>query len=474
MRTEALRRWQAFHEDGNVADLYAAVALFDDVLATAGPNDGNRPRALGQLAAARQVLYTQTGDLTDLEAAVQLTREAIARRSEPAAGDQSNLGNALRLLYEATGRLAALHEAIELARSAILNTPERHPARATRLSNLGYALRLRYAHSGRSADIDEAIAIGRASLAAEHDHAGHVRRMQSNLGVALRERHERTGDPADLDEAIRLATDSTSASPANDLDRPGMINNLGLALSRRHAIGGALDDLDAAIFAHRAAVEATTAENPDITGYALNLATAIRRRAEHIDDPILLDEAIDAAQFAESLLADQHPDRAMTLSALGRAYRLRHRHRGRPDDARLSVATRLAAAAVPTAPPGERAIAALTAAEWATIDRDAEAAMSGYSAAVALLGQVAWHGLKQADRERHLSRLRNVAQDASASALSTAQPDSAIELLEQGRSVIWSQYLQYSADLTALRTSAPTIAERLHEVQVALAMREPR
>lgn len=472
-RAEARRSWIAYTEHEDVADLHAAVASFDETLAAVPDGAEHRARALHESAAARQVRYMRLGDPDDLTASIELTRAAIERRADPAmaAADHANLGNALRLAYEVSGELAALHESIRHARAAVQATPDPHPARATRLSNLGYSLRLRFAHTGRAADIDDAVEVARSALAAAIANDPTLARLQSNLGIALRERHERSGSAEDLHEAVRLAVAAAVGTSTDAPDRPGMLTNLGLALIRRFTLTGDVADLRGAVVAHRAAVDATPGTSPDAATYVLNLATALRIEAEHDDAPSPTDDAVHAAERAELLLPDGHPDHVLSLSAMGRALRLRHRRSGDPEDARRSVAARRAAAAVRTAPPEERAIAASTAAQWAIEDGDAESAASGYAMAVDLLSRVAWHGLESSDRERHLGRWHGLARDAAASALAVGHAGDAVELLEQGRSVLWSQTLQYAAGTADLATVAPAQAFRLDTVGAALAGR---
>ena len=68
-----------------------------------------------------------------------------------------------------------------------------------------------------------------------------------------------------------------------------------------------------------------------------------------------------------------------------------------------------------------------------------------------------WQGLRRADQERQLLDLSGVVADAAA----VASPARAVELLEQGRSVLWSQLVERRTDLTVLRQARPDLADRL-------------
>ena len=69
----------------------------------------------------------------------------------------SNLGGALQARFEHAGRKADLDAALDLYRQAVTVTPNDHPSRAMYLSNLGVTLRARFERTGRDADLDAAI-----------------------------------------------------------------------------------------------------------------------------------------------------------------------------------------------------------------------------------------------------------------------------------------------------------------------------
>jgi tetratricopeptide (TPR) repeat protein len=110
----------------------------------------------------------------------------------------SNLGAAMRARFDYSGAVEDLDAAIQLGRQAVAATDEDHPGRAMYLSNLGAALLARSEHSGPPADLDAAIQLGQRALAAcPEDHPGRVMFL-SNLGRALQRRFARDGSPEDL------------------------------------------------------------------------------------------------------------------------------------------------------------------------------------------------------------------------------------------------------------------------------------
>ena len=95
-------------------------------------------------------------------------------------------------------------------------------------------------------------------------------------------------------------------------------------------------------------------------------------------------------------------------------------------------------------------------------------AAEGFAASIGLLATVAWHGLDRSTRETQLEQLAGMVPDAAASSIRAGRPDQAVELLEQGRSVLWTQALNLRRDLTRLADEAPDLAERLNNIRTVL------
>jgi hypothetical protein len=91
----------------------------------------------------------------------------------------------------------------------------------------------------------------------------------------------------------------------------------------------------------------------------------------------------------------------------------------------------------------------------------ADAAESAYACAVRLLPLVAWRGLRRSAQEDQLSRWPGLGSDAAAWAIRAAHPELAVELIEEGRSVLWMQLLQTRSDLDDIRSTRADVAARL-------------
>jgi len=85
-----------------------------------------------------------------------------------------------------------------------------------------------------------------------------------------------------------------------------------------------------------------------------------------------------------------------------------------------------------------------------------------------LLPLVAWHGLDQATREHHLREWAGLAPDSAAAAVAAGNPVRAVELLEAGRSMLWTQAWHLRQDLATLQEQASSLAMALEASRAVL------
>ncbi|MET0496190.1 MAG: hypothetical protein ABW000_23950 [Actinoplanes sp.] len=421
-------------------------------------------------AAALQQRYLETGEIEHLQAAITHSRADLAAcgpddPSRPVC--LSRLSNAMRMRYEHLGDERDLHDAIAAGRECVDRTPPGHRSKPLRLSNLGFALRLRYERLGHPGDLEQAVDVGEKAVAGADDDDPGLPRMISNVAVARRVRYEVSGESDDLARAIDAGTRCLRHTAPDAYERRGMLSNLGLAYLERFEIARDRSDLAQAAALLHQGLDVTPEDDPDWPAYALNLSVAMRTVAVELT-AAAIDEAVELAERAQARLPSGHRERAGAWSDLGRAHRIRARMTGDKAEAERAIAYRRKAAADPVAAPTTRALAAAAWADWSREDGDLTAAVAGFSAAVELLSLVAWHGLGAAAQERHLRRWRDLTRTAAATCAEAGTAPRGVELLEQGRAVMWNQLLDRRADFDTLRAREPDLAHRLDQIRVAL------
>lgn len=479
----------------------------------------NWAEAAATLATYLQMGFARTTDVSSLDEAIQLYRAALRttdRVGLPLARWQSNLGVALLSRFEQDSALPGLEEAVGLLRAACANAPSDAPEVASFASNLGDALLWRYEYTGRLDDMDEAVALieqaEQFSVPEDPDHPAFL----LNLAAALQFRWDSTGSSNDLDRAISYTMEALERIPVDDPVRPEILVGLAASLTERSAIASGADtDLrdardavaQALHFApqgHPARLRAlaclgtvlgtsaSATTGPQSERYAVagkqalsealtlvptgaaqrptllsGLGLACLRVAEETRFLRDLDEAIDYLRQAVSSTLPQEPRRAKYLINLGQALISRRDVVGELADLDEAQSALAEASAIDEAAAAVRLFAARLLGEVSisASAQDPAAGLHGFSAAVRLAPRVAWHGLPQHDQQRVAEALDGLGRDAAATAIAAGRLEEAVELVEQGRALLWANRLQHRHDLDELYLIDPVLAARLDEVR---------
>ncbi len=460
-----------FQRAGKPADLDAAIDALGEALHAAPPGHSDRPSFLTNLSAALHNRFDLLANLGDLDAAFDAISEALAATPADHPDLPSRLasqGSVLEARFRRTSDRADLENAVTALRAAIDATPAGHTDRPRHLATLGSALHLRFERLGEATDADAAIAAFQEAVSGiADDHPSRVGWL-SDIGATLMIRFDQLGNPADLDNAIANLRKAVDAAPADWADRARPLANYGAALHTRFQRSGNPKDLEDAIAAMRTAADATPAGNSALAHRWGNLGNALESRFDLLGDPADLDAAIRLTRQALDIIAADHPERANCLNNLAGVLETRFAERHDPADAQAAFDARREATTVTSASVRTRLRAARAWGEVAAKSRRWPDAADGYETAVRLLPLLAWHGLGRGSRERLTEDSRGLAGDGAACAIATGQPGRALEILEQGRGVLWSQLLETRTDLTALHQAEPRLAARLAALRAEL------
>lgn len=463
-----------FEQTEDQADLNAAiVASRQAVDATPGGHPA-RIKYLGSLGLALRARSQLTGQLADIDAAMAPRQQALAaaQADDPSrAGMLSDLAVVLLDRFERSGQLADLDTAVDLLGEAIDITRHPDPHRALHLSNLGNVLRTRWRSGGPERDLDTAIELLTEAVGTAPADDPNNGMYKSNLGTILLDRFARTHQQRDLDTAIELLTRAAESAVSGRHRRAVALSNLASGLRTRFERGGEPGDLDAAIRVLGEALDMTDPGHPDRAEMLANLADALQARFELGGEQHDLDVAIATSRQAVDATPDDHTRRAVRLSRLGQIFLSRFEKvggRSNSDDLMESIKCFREAANNATASWDVRITAAWGWGRVAEQYVEPGLALEGYSAAVGLLPETVWHGAERSTQEEHLTRWSSLATDAAACAVTAGEPCRAVEMLEQGRSVLWTQALRLRSDLSRLHEQAPDLAARLEQVRSAL------
>ena len=406
-----------------------------------------------------------------LDEAVEACRNAVRLAADTPAATSCRSGLAIALASRSsrTGSGADLDEAILEARAAVAATADDHPMLPGRQTNLAAALHLRYLRHDTAKDLDDAVAAAHSAVTHHQRDLAYTGLYLANLAYILRVRAERGADAADIDAAATAAAAAVETTPPGHSSNAARHAMLAAALLTRYEHNAQPHDLLAALSAIEQVLpelEETDADRPLVL---TNLCVLLRHRAELTDTTEDIDSAVVAGEQAVVALTPGHPDRAGAQLNLGTALACRHAATSEPSDLAAAIAAWRLAANQPTAPVDIRMAAARTWATAATNARRFESAAEAAMTTIELLTLLAWRGGARSDQERRLSENAGVGRDAAASLTAIDAADCAVLALESGRTVLWTQLLEFGDDLALLHGKVPRLAAELLRVRDALA-----
>jgi CHAT domain/Tetratricopeptide repeat len=315
--------------------LDAAIILAASAVRAASREHPRRARYFGVLGQAYRLRYDRSGNLTDLDDAIEYCQRALAAVAGPdpeLPGILFDLCVAGRKRYQHRQDPADLNLAIEAGEQAVAAVRGNPQRRAGFQNSLSLAYRDRYQHSGNAADLEQAIAQGEQAAAATPKGAPDRPGILSNLGVGYRRRYDSYGDLADLDRAIKIGEEVDRMAPRDQGSRAMNLSSLGLAYQDRYERGGGLADLERAVEAGEQAAAAVPSDDPGRPAYLFNLVDALLNRYRRRGDTADVRHAIEVAAEAVATVPDDHHDRHVMLGALGAAYMERYGSSGALED----------------------------------------------------------------------------------------------------------------------------------------------
>jgi len=462
-----------FSWTGADADLRGAIDAGRQAVDATDQDDPAWPGRATNLSGLLRMRFDAGGTQEDLDQAIALSRKAAELPTEDVAWHSlrwSNVSNAMAAQFDLRRDPADLDAAIAAGRQAVAATSAGPAPSGAILTNLANLLLTRFEQWGGLEDLDEAIRLGQAGLSAGQAGGPARASLMSNLANMYRSRYEQHGEPRDLDQALAMSQGALSLTGPDDPYRASRLSNRAMVLLTRHERLHDPAILEEAIQAGREAVASVGSDNARRSKYLSNLALLLSARASSgtaqtsVSD---LGEAVEAAQSAVSSLEPDDPARAIRLVNLAGTLLDRSRVSITAQaDRQAAMGFYRQAAAMPTAAVSVRVQAARSQADLARQIPDLPSALEGYTEAIALLGRLVTRGITRRSREELLTRNRLIASEA-ACALSVGYQNVAVELLEQGRAVLWSQTLE-SAPESALAEARPDLAERLAAIAITL------
>jgi CHAT domain-containing protein/tetratricopeptide (TPR) repeat protein len=443
---------------GAMEDLNEAIVLDREALDLPLQGHPHRSMSLINLSACLASRYIQLGAKEDLNEAIFLGREALELRPQGHPDRSTPLDNLAAYLftrYEQLGATEDLDGAIFLGREALELRPQGHPHRSSSLDNLSICLSSRYNQLGATQDLDEAIVLGREALdlCLQGDPDRSI--SLNNLATHLYLRFKQFGTMGDLEETIVLDREALDLRPQGHLDRSTSLNNLAIRLSTRYNQLWEIQDLDEATVLVQEALHLRPQGHPDRSSSLNDLAAHLVARYNQLGAMEDLNEAILLDQEALHLRPQGHPDRFQSLENLARHLYNRFTRSKQLQDKEELFSLYAQLVNVPQLVSSTDLSAARA---WIDMAEHFHhpTILLAYETSLRLLIQ---HLANLPSLPQHLVILKNLTSslgvDAFSACLRQSSPSRAVELLEQGRGVFWSQLTRLHSPLDEAIVSSP-------------------
>ncbi|KAF8552352.1 hypothetical protein OG21DRAFT_1416340 [Imleria badia] len=459
-----------FRRFGELSDLEDSISRHKDALDLIPHDHRDKPICLNNLGKSFVTRFERLGELSDLETSISMFMDAVdlTPRGRPEKADYlNNLGNSFKVRYDRLGELSDLEDAISKHREAADLTPHDHPRKPTSLGNLGNSLTTRFRRLGELGDLEDAISMYRDAIDLTPN--GHPDKFShlNHLGDSLFTRFEHSGEPNGLEDAISMLRDAVDLTPLGHHLKPTCLNNLGNSLFTRFKRLGELSDLEDAISTLRDTVNIIPHGHSHKPASLGNLGNSFLARFERLGGLSDLEDAISRHRDAFDLTPHGHPHMVIHLNNLGNCFRARFEHFGDPRDLKQAISLYSRVASTPT---GRVSVRFHASRNWISCARRIRhhSLLHAHSVAVNLLPQLAWIGLSLRNRYHELLQGADVVREAVAAALDSGLLETAVEWLEQGRSIIWGELFQLRSSYEELSSAHPDHALKLRELSAAL------
>ncbi|MEV7008519.1 CHAT domain-containing protein [Streptosporangium sp. NPDC051022] len=378
--------------------------------------------------------------------------------------------DALSVRHDITADPADLTAAIETLRTmyGVLSPGGVQTAVASHI--LGQMLHRRFQHAGTRVDLDEAIDRLREAVSVPPGNPARPRYL-AMLGRALAERYVHTVEPADIEESMAVLSQAC-ADDVSDVMRPIYLGLLGVAHHLRHEAAEDLDDdsrHDDLVTARRLLAESLAAL-PGEHWLHQNLVEHFARTEfamlEAAPAPDALDRLI--ALMEETIPPRGAVRRPYHLATLADLMATRAKDNGYVEDAKIAIRLWQEPTLDAGAPVDLRLHTAVEWGRFATRMGWIGSGLRAYRTAIDLLPLTAGQAQDRSDQERMLAERLTLASEAAACAIEAGELSIAVELLEQGRSVLWNRAVRTGDELTRLELKHPDLAARLREIRSVL------
>jgi tetratricopeptide (TPR) repeat protein len=417
----------------------------------------------------RSIRLGRTDDLLEAITHITALLAMLGPEDERWASLQESLALSFHTKFKFTGMQEDIEAAARAANSAYCAAgpgTEVVDEKAYRLSVIASCRGEQYAAFGDIAHLNECVELLEHVMEMAVVHSSHWMYAAANLLEAYHLRYKATEDVRDLDRAIALLPPLKKTTQDRATNAPNELFRAGDAFLSRFLVTGTLDDLEQATMLHQEAAAYDSAHHNHETRNAY--ATTLRTRYEVLHEEESAAKALEMQKKAIAALSEMHPDRPSLECGLARI-----RLCVDPTPTHVSEAFDHVLGALNSdyCPAYKRLKSVLEVLAYLSTHmpilgcENALKLSVVYSTSIDLLPQVASFGLEPRARLAVMTGAGQFTIQGAVHAISIGQLDQALEMLEAGRSVFWTQGLRLRTPFTDLPR---VIGDRLTKITYAL------
>ncbi|KAF9533226.1 CHAT domain-containing protein [Crepidotus variabilis] len=451
-----------FEQTNNLSDVLSAIDHQRKAIGLIPQAHPNLPLELEKLGSFFWSCFQRTRSISDISEAIEYQQKAV----EITSGDHPDLARRLHILstlfkqrFDAHPRyLSDVSYAIEHQQRAVLLTSEGNPTLPSQLEVLGNLFWTRFQQTGDLPNLFDALKQHQQIILLTPEGHPDLPRRLNNIGSTFAFLFQRTSDITYISSAIEHQEKAILLAPEDHVSLPFWLNSLGSSFTHRSTQTRDLADVSSAVKYQQRACSLTPEGHPILPSYLNNLGTSLRVRFEYTGDLDDLSDAIEHQKVMVSRLPEGHFHSASQLHNLGNYLFRRFEQTSDVADCREAITNYHLATRQTASHFSDRLTAAKSWVDCSRKLQDHAETLEAYGHIIGLLSEFASLDRTIQNRYTNLVDVSKNTAEAVAFALTTGSANAALEWLEQGRCIVWTQ-------LNLLRTPVDTL--RLHDKQLA-------
>lgn len=459
-----------FKHLGEIKDLQQAIGFHEKALELCTADHPERSDCLDDLALAMMTRFKQLKEMKDLEEAVTLYEQSLTlcppgHLDRPVA--LNNLANTLLSRFEELEELADLQTAMTHCEQALELCSPGHPFYTISLNNLAHAFMIRFEEFEDVEDLQKGINLYEEALELYPlDHHGRSVAL-NRLADVLLCRFQKLEDIKDLQKAIALQEQALDLCLTGSPQQLNYLGNLAFTLKIRAQKLNEMKDLGEAIALCKKTLELCPDGHPKHPMYLKNLATIFLIRFECTGDKSDLESARSGYTAALLCLPPNHPLHGIILSCQASLIMVLHKTFWVPcyDCSHIDEACMLLelASNYATSTLQQRSNAA---SRWARMahKHQHKSMLTAYSTGLLLQQQLLALLPPWVSQQKQTVHSFDLIFNATTSAISAGKLETAVEFLEQERSILWSIIRGYKHPFEELSAENPELAKKFKAI----------